>query len=55
MKALISDVERCAFTKFSFLFVMFLNNQEHRYDDEKGDVKEFMESIDQLAMAFSSR
>ena len=28
---------------------------EHPYDDERNDVKEFMESIDQLALAFSSR
>lgn len=29
--------------------------KEHPYEDDKGDVREFMESIDQLALAFSSR
>jgi len=29
--------------------------EEHQYDDEKSDPKEFMESIDQVALAFSSR
>ena len=45
------------FLFFFFLFncLVFLLGLDYKYDDEKSDPKEFMESIDQVALAFSSR
>ena len=42
-------------TRIYLIFSYTHDRTEHPYEDEKSDVRDFMESIDQLALAFSSR